>query len=320
MKTGWARLAPNEIAENALPAIRKQMSREPDWNLYRTFHAVLREGSLSGAARALGMTQPSIARHIDALEAALATRLFLRTPRGLSPTDAALELRPMAESLAAVSSTLLRTAEGGRGGEVRGTVRISASEAVAVHHLPPLLSRLRQAHPGLTLELSPSNALDDLLQRKADIAVRMVRPEQQALVAQRIGSIAVGLHARRDYLDSRGIPRALDDLRAHDLIGYDVETPAIRAAVERYPALNRDAFALRVDSDVAQLAAIRAGFGIGICQVILAAREPDLVRVLPETFRLDLETWIVMHEDLRDNVRCRVVFDALVEGMSRIAA
>ncbi len=293
------------------------MNAEPSWDLYRTFHAVLREGSLSGAARVLDMTQPSIARHVDALETALGAKLFVRTPRGLSPTDAALELKPLAERLAVTSAALRRTAEG-RGGAVSGTVRISASEVVAFAHLPPILTRLRQAHPGLTLELSPSNALDDLLQRRADVAVRMVRPEQQALVSRHVGAITVGLHARRDYLDRRGTPGTMADLSDHDLIGYDVETPALRAVVQRYPVLSRNGFALRVDSDVTQLAAIRAGFGIGICQVALADADPDLVRVLPQAFTIELETWIVMHEDLRGNGRCRAVFDALVEGLSDV--
>ncbi|WP_336961718.1 LysR family transcriptional regulator [Sphingobium aquiterrae] len=298
------------------------MSKPPSWDLYRTFNAVLREGSLSGAARALGLTQPSVARHIDALEEALGAGLFLRTPHGLSPTDAALELKPHAALLASTAAALLRTAEG-RGGEggagaVRGTVRISASEVVGAEHLPPILARLRQAHPALTIELSLSNALDDLLQRKADIAIRMVRPEQQALVARRIGAIPLGLHAHRDYLARRGVPRNMAQLRDHDLIGYDVETPAIRALARRYPALERAAFALRVDSDVAQLCAIRAGFGIGVCQVPIAAANPDLVRVLADAFAVDLETWVVMHEDLRSSARCRVVFDMLVRELTRI--
>ena len=290
------------------------MNPLPSWDVYRTFEAVLREGSLSGAARALELTQPSVARHIDALAKAIGVALFVRTPRGLSPTDAALELKPFAELLASTSAALLRTAEG-RLGEVRGTVRISASEVVGIEHLPAILTRLRQRHPALTIELSLSNALDDLLQRKADIAIRMVRPEQKALVAKRIGFIQVGLHAHRDYLARRGVPASLDDLRDHDLIGYDSETPAIRAIAQHYPALDRGAFALRVDSDVAQLSAIRAGFGIGICQVPIAASESDLVRVLPRAFTVNLETWIAMHEDLRSSARCRAVFDALVEGL-----
>ncbi|RVJ67279.1 LysR family transcriptional regulator [Sinorhizobium meliloti] len=290
------------------------MNSDPSWDLYRTFHAVLREGSLSSAARALGLTQPSVARHIDALEDAVGTALFLRTPRGLSPTDAALELKPLAELLASTSAAFLRMAEG-RAGEVRGTVRISASEVVGVEHLPSILTKLRERHSELAIELSLSNSLDDLLQRKADIAIRMVQPEQQALLAKRIGAIPLGFHAHRQYLDRRGVPKSMDALEHHDLIGFDRETPAIRAIAQRYPAVNRKAFALRVDSDVAQLAAIRAGFGIGVCQVPIAAADPDLVHVLPQSFGVDLETWVVMHEDLSSNARCRVVFDALAQEL-----
>jgi DNA-binding transcriptional LysR family regulator len=294
------------------------MNQEPSWDLYRTFNAVLREGSLSGAARALGLTQPSIARHIDALEQAVGASLFLRTPRGLSPTDAALELKPFAELLAATSAAFLRTTEG-RAGEVSGTVRISTSEVVGVEHMPRILARLRREYPQLAIELVLSNAVDDLLQRKADIAIRMVQPEQQALVAKHIGAFPIGLHAHRDYLAWRGMPAAMEDLRDHDLIGYDVETPAIRPLVQRYPMLNRAGLALRVDSDIAQLAAIRSGFGIGICQVPIAAADPDLVRILPKAFQMDLQTWVVMHEDLRTSARCRVVFDFLVEHLGAVA-
>lgn len=294
------------------------MRSEPSWDLYRTFHAVLRDGSLSGAARTLGITQPSVARHIDALEQTLGVALFLRTPRGLSPTDAALALQPLADALASTSAALLRVADG-RAGEVQGTVRISASEVVGVEHLPSILAGLRERHPALTIELSLSSSIDDLLLREADIAIRMVRPEQQALVARRIGVVPIGLHAHRRYLERRGIPESMDALKDHDLIGFDIETPAIRAVAQRYPALNRKAFALRVDSDVAQLAAIRAGFGIGICQVPIAAANPDLIRVVADGFGIDLETWIVMHEDLRGSARCRVVFDTLVHELKNVA-
>ncbi|MFD1952226.1 LysR family transcriptional regulator [Sphingomonas arantia] len=283
----------------------------PSWDLYRTFEAVLRTGSLSGAARTLGLTQPSIARHIDALEQAIGRDLFVRSQRGLTPTAAALELRPYAELIASTSAALLRTAEGSAGA-VAGTVRISASEVVSAEHLPAMLARLRHRHPALTFELSASNTLDDLLQRQADVAVRMVQPVQQSLIARKVAPIPVGLHAHTDYLARHGIPATLHDLADHDLIGFDTETPAIRAFAERFPDLNRAAFALRVDSDVAQLAAIRAGFGIGICQVPVAARDPQLVRVLADCVSFDLNVWIVMHEDLSNSPRCRAVFDALV--------
>jgi DNA-binding transcriptional LysR family regulator len=291
------------------------MSSKPSWDLYRTFNAVLTEGSMSGAARALGLTQPSVARHIDLLEDAVGASLFIRTPRGLSPTDAALQLQPYAELLAATSAALLRSV-GERAGEISGTVRISASEIVGTEHLPPILTRLRRRHPALTIELTLSNALDDLLNRKADIAIRMVRPEQQALVAKRIGIFPVGLFAHRAYLDRRGMPQSLEQLAGHDLVGFDVETPAIRALAARFPTLGRAAFALRIDNDFAQLAAIRAGFGIGFCQTVVAG--PDLVRVLPTEFALELETWVAMHEDQRGSARCRAVFDHLAEELGKL--
>lgn len=293
------------------------MSQDISWDLYRTFGAVLREGSLSGAARRLGLTQPSVARHVDALEAGLGVSLFVRTARGLLPTEAAMALKPHADSLASASAAFLRTAES-RAGEVGGTVRITASEVVGVEHLPRTLAGLRAGHPGLTLELVLSNAADNLLQREADIAVRMFRPTQNALVAKRVGAFELGLYARREYLARRGVPTSLDQLKDHDLIGYDVETPALRAFLQPWPVLTRSTMALRVDSDIAQLAAIRAGFGVGVCQAVVAASDPELTRVLPKAFAPELETWVVMHEDMRTNGPCRVVFDALAADLAAL--
>lgn len=291
------------------------MNRDLDWSLCRSFLAVLEEGSLSGAARRLGLTQPTISRHIDALEAAVGADLFLRSPRGLVPSETARDLRPYAETMAATAAALMRTGSGGRG-EVRGSVRVSASEVMGVEHLPPILARLRQRHPGLVVELALTDAVDDLLRREADVAVRQVEPVQDALVARRLAPIALGLHAHRAYLDRRGTPASLDELAGHDLIGFDRDTPAIRSTVERLPAAVRSGFALRADSALAQLAAIRAGFGIGICQVPVARRDPDLVRLLPEAVSVDLGLWIVMHEDLKGSARCRAVFDALAAELS----
>lgn len=291
------------------------MNQAPDWDLHRTFLAVLREGSLSAAARALGLTQPTVSRHIDALEAAMGLTLFLRTQRGLAPTEAALELGPYAETMAATSAAMLRAASG-HGAAVRGTVRIGASEVVGVEVLPPILAALRERHPRVTVELALSNSVEDLLRRDADIAVRMVAPVQDALIAKAVGEIPLGLHAHRRYLERRGTPMTTGDLAHHDLIGFDRETPAIRALLKHFPGFERSAFALRADSDLAQLAMIRAGFGIGGCQVPIAARDRDLVRVLADAVAPVLPVWVVMHEDLRSSPRCRAVFDALVEGLS----
>jgi DNA-binding transcriptional LysR family regulator len=287
---------------------------EPGWELYRTFLAVLRDGSLSGAARSLGLTQPTIGRHIDALEQAVGFQLFTRSQHGLGPTEAAAELRPYAEELSATAAALLRVASA-QGGTVRGAVRITASEVIGAEVLPAILTRLHQHYPELVIELVLSNAVEDLLRRDADIAVRMVKPSQGALVARRLGEIKLGLHAHRRYLDRRGMPARLEQLSQHALIGFDQETAALRSLLKHVPSLQRATFKLRANSDLAQLNAIRAGFGIGVCQVPLAARDATLVRVLPDAFALTLDTWLAMHEDLRTSRRCRVVFDALAAGL-----
>lgn len=290
------------------------MNTDPDWALYRTLLAVLDEGSLSAAARRLALTQPTVARHIDALETALGTNLFLRSQRGLEPTDLARSIRPHAQVMATAARALLRTASG-MPGAVEGAVRISASEVVGVEYLPPILTRLRRDNPALTIELSLSDQVENLLARTADIALRMTEPMQDALLARRLPGVELGFYAHRDYLERRGTPVSIADLGSHDVIGYDTETPALRAMVAQLSPLSRSAFALRTDSNLAQLAAIQAGFGIGLCQVAIALHNPALTRVIPDTSLL-LPLWVVMHEDLKTSARYRVVFDALSAGLA----
>ena len=289
------------------------MDARISWELYRSFLAVLTEGSLSGAARALAVAQPTVGRHIAALERSLGTPLFTRSQTGLSPLESALSLRTYAEAMSNSVAALERAASS-QGPGVRGVVRVTASEVIGVEELPPIIAHLREQHPELQVELALSNKVQDLLQREADIAVRMTRPTQELLIARRIGHVAVGLHAARQYVKRHGAPVTSADLRRHSLIGFDQPTAFIRAAGKSLPALQREAFAMRADSDLAQLALIRSGAGIGFCQVPIAKRD-GLVRVLPKQFTLQLDTWIAMHEDLRNSPRCRVTFDALVDGL-----
>jgi hypothetical protein len=174
---------------------------------------------------------------------------------------------------------------------------------------------VRGAHPELAIELALSNRIENLLTREADIAVRMVRPDQDALVARHIGEIPLGLFARRDYLKRHGAPRSLADLTRHAVIGFDRDEASVRAFAAHLGPIDRKLFALRTDNQLAHLAAIRAGFGVGVCQVGLAKRDPSLVRVLRDQFAAKLDAWLAMHEDLKETRRCRVVFDALAEGL-----
>lgn len=285
-----------------------------DWERQRAFLAVLSEGSLSAAARTLSVAQPTVRRRIEELEGALGVPLFTRSSGGLQPTEAALGLRDHAEAMALAADAFVRAGSAGAK-EIAGTVRISASEVIAVEVLPPMLATLRAAHPRLVFELSPSNRNEDLLRREADIAIRMVRPTQDALVARRIGEVPLGLHARADYLAAQGTPESLEALLALGVIGVERESLALRQFRAMF-GVEREDFIFRSDSDLAQLAAIRAGIGIGICQVPLAARDPALVRVLPDLFELGLETWVVTHEDLRGVARIRATFDHLAAGLT----
>jgi len=292
--------------------------RTPEWDHYRTFLAVIRTGSLSAAARSLGLTQPTAGRHIEALEAALGGgALFTRSPGGLMPTEAALALSPHAEAMALAAEALIRTASG-EADAVRGSIRITASEVIGAEVLPAILTDFREDHPDVSIELVLSNTPDDLLRREADIAVRMVRPTQDALLARRIGSLRLGVFAHRRYIQKHGVPSGLDDVR-HAAIGFDRASSVARAAAEMKIPDRRDYFAFRSDSDLAQMAALRAGFGLGVCQLGIGRRDPNLVPLLPGV-GFDLEMWVVMHEDLKANRRMRLMFDHLVDALAAYAA
>lgn len=294
------------------------MATTNSWELYRSFLGVLTEGSLSAAARALGVAQPTIGRHITALETTLGLVLFTRSQAGLMPTDAALMLRVHAEAMQSTAAALERAAAS-QGQGVRGVVRVTASEVIGAEVMPAIIAGLREKHPELKVELVLTNRVQDLLHREADIAVRMTAPQQKQLIARRVGHIELGLHASRQYVERHGKPASIRELSRHALIGFDQPTAFIRSAAKRMPGFDREAFSVRTDSDLAQLALIRAGAGIGFCQVPLARLGNPLVRILPKEFQMKLDTWITMHEDLRHSPRCRVTFDALAAGLRQHA-
>jgi DNA-binding transcriptional LysR family regulator len=296
------------------------MATAPDWDLWRSFLAVLDAGSLSGAARTLNIAQPTVGRHIEALEAALGGGpLFTRSPGGLRPTRAAEALGPHARAMATAAETLVRTASGDAEG-VRGVIRLTASEVVAGHVLPPMLTRFREDWPAVDLELVASNRMEDLLHRDVDIALRMARPTQDALLARRIGAISLTMYAHRSYLQRHGEPRTIEDLRGHTLIGFDRIRPIPGALRQIDFEVTRELFALRTDSEVTQLALLSAGFGICPCQRQIAARDPNLVPLLEGVFGFELEVWVVMHEDLKTDRRMRLMFDHLVREMAAYVA
>ncbi len=283
-------------------------AEEPSWELYRSFLAVFREGSLSGAARATRLTQPTIGRHVDALEAALGSPLFTRSQSGLRPTPIAAALVPHVEAMASAAGALRRAASGEALGE-RGAVRVTAPEIMGVEVLPAALASFREAHPGVAVELVLSNRVADLGRREADIAVRTVKPTQASLVARKVGAARIRLHAHPRYLQAHGTPRSIAALREHPIVGFDTGT-SIRALPELPFEITRDLFAFRCDSDVGQYAAVKAGFGVGFCQVGMAKRD-GLTPLLEGELGFELGVWLVMHKDIKTSRRVRLLFEHL---------
>lgn len=271
------------------------------------FHAVMLHGSLSAAARALRVAQPTVRRHIEALEAELGTALFTRAANGLTPLTMAHTLLPHAASVLEEAAALHRAASAGAQ-EQGGVVRITTSRVVATHVMPPLLAELRQLTPDLQFELAATDHAENLAQRAADIAVRFTPPRQQSLVALRLPEVEVGLFAAPSHAPLE----RLEDITDTPFIADDREDlilPALVAAGLPQPRR----IVLRCDDPLAQIAHLQAGLGIGICQVKLA-RRLGLVRVLKDV-AYPMPLWLVVHEDQAHVARIRLVFDHLKQAL-----
>lgn len=288
--------------------MHKSTDTPTDWDLYRYFLAVQECGSLSAAARRLLTTQPTVSRQIARLEHQLGTKLFTRSPEGMVATEAALRLREsvavMASAVAAIQRSALDDGEA-------GILRITVPEVIGVEVLTPLLATFQAHHPTLRLELSIAEHNEDLLRREADLAIRMLRPQQTALLARGLGRSRVSLYAHRNYLAQHGMPLHREALATHRLIGYDRHLNLHAQWQAKGFPLPIEAMAFRSDCAMARLAALRSGLGIGLCHASLAAREPDLIALAPDLFSFELEVWLAMHEDQSQRHGLRALFDFL---------
>lgn len=290
-----------------------------DWNLLRSFLAVAETGSLTAAARRLGLSQPSVGRHINELERQLDTRLFRRGPRGRELSDRGHvlmgEVRRMGEAADAFSRLAL-----GRTPGLAGPVRITASEVIGALVLPKIVTELRRDEPSIEVEIVASNAVGNLLRRDADIAIRMVRPHQLDLVIRHIADIPLVACATADYFDRSGRPCAAEDLTRHDLLGYDRQDDIITGFARAGIRLERSAFKIRSDNQLVLWEALCAGGGIGFAQLPLVMATPDLETCLTSMALPRLETYLTLHGDLRQSPRIRHVADYVYEAMRAYAS
>ena len=285
-----------------------------DWSLVRSFLAVLEKGSLLAASRDLQLSQPTIGRHVAELESQLGLVLFDRNGRGLLPTEAAYHLAESARIMQSGADQLARNVLGADLG-ASGTVRITASQPVSCYVLPPLLAQMRLSLPDVQVELVASNEVSNLLRREADIAVRMVQPQQASIIARRVGKVTLRACAHQDYLRRRGVPRQPNDLLAHDLIGGDRNDDTLKGFAAQGLVVGREQFAFRADDLIVVWQAVRAGLGVGFVSEHLIRSDPAVIPVLPKLKIQPLPVWLAVHKEIRTSKRIRAVYDFLADAL-----
>lgn len=285
-----------------------------DWNLLRSFIAVYECGTLTQAARQLGATQPSLGRHIRALEQALGEALFVRRPGRLEPTERAHVLyevtAPMKASAQEAGRLLAQS-----GDAPVGTVRVAVSEVYATHVVAPLAAHWLAEQPGLEIELSVSNRADNLLRRDADIAVRFFRPEQEDLIAVRVGVTELGLFAHESYLARHGEPRDFSIPTDAFVAGFDRETSPLGPLIKGPGPDNPIRFRLRTDAQLARQAAAETGLGVCVYLTDMARERPGMRRILSDLFGQTLEVWLCAHTELRRSAAMRFVWTRLEQAL-----
>jgi len=291
----------------------------PDWTLTRSFLAVAETGSLSQAARVLGLSQPTLGRHIAEMEAALGLPLFIRQPKGLAPTDSALAILPHARAMREAAANLALAAAG-RDRALTGSVRVTASRVVASHLLPPMLASLRRAHPGIEVELVPSDTTENLHFREADIALRMYRPTQDNVVTRHLIDLPTALYAAHDLIARHGLPETAEDLLKMELVGFDKSDLILRTMAKLGIRRRREDFPLRCDDQLVYWQLVRAGLGVGGMQRIIGDADPQVARVAPFIQLPALPVWLTAPEALRQTPRIRAVLDHLATAFRALPA
>ena len=286
-----------------------------DWNRARAFLVTAEEGSLSAAARALGMAQPTLGRQVAALEEELGVVLFERVGRGLTLTPGGLELLEDVRAMGDAAGRMSLTA-GGQATSIEGAISITASEIYSAHLLPPVVGRLRREAPGIEVEIVASNLTVDLRRREADIAIRNFRPTEPDLVARRIRDDRARLYASEAYLDRIGWPRSPADLSRADFIGFDTTDRMLRGLNDLGLSLTRHNFPVLTGSHLVHWELVKAGIGIGVVPESLGDETAGVRQVLPELAPLVFPIWLTSHRELRTSRRVRLVFDMLAEALA----
>lgn len=290
-----------------------------DWGDVAVFLAVAETGSLSAAARVLGKSQPTVGRQIDQFSGQFSQPLFERHPKGMRLTDLGHQIKIQAEQVkqAMAQVELIRA---GQDQDLSGRVRITAPVMMAHYVLPDVVTELRRRYPAIKLDIVASDAQDNLTFRQADIALRMVRPDQNDLIMAKLGTVEMGAFATRDYLDRRGIPQSPNDLFTHDLIGYDKSTYMLDQIARLGHAIPKDFFAIGTDDQALHREFVASGAGIGFFPLMVGQNIPNAERIMPNLPIPSLTAYLVCHQKIRTVPKINVIWRALVDRLSVICA
>lgn len=303
-----------DIAENRRRLMHQRMD-QLDWNQLKAFLETAETGSLSAAARKLGLTQPTLSRQVAAIEARLGVTLFERVGKSMALTGTGLALLDHARAMGAAAAEL-QVAATGQSQAVDGVVCISASDVVAAHLLPPLLTRLRDLAPGIVIEIVTSDALSDLQRREADIAVRHVRPDQPDLIGRWVRQASAGFYASKAWVQRHGHPRTADEAARHGFVGIDRAGRYLGYLRQHGLPVSSENFTCHAANSMTSWALVREGMGIGAMMDEIAQGIPDVVRVLDEVPPVRFPIWLVTHRELRTSRRIQLVFDLLGEALA----
>jgi DNA-binding transcriptional LysR family regulator len=285
-----------------------------DWDDLKTFLAISRHGTLSAAARALKVSQTTMGRRLDHLHGRAGATLLDRTPAGfrLTPTGAAIlgEVERMEDAALSLERTI-----SGEDQRLEGLVRVTTVDALAAHILTGGLKPLRDAHPGIVIELITDNRSLSLARREADIAVRLGRFDAHETVVRKIGDMAFAVYTSPAYLKTHGQPDWLAGAPGHYVVRVQddlLDTPDGRWFADK---VTRAEPALLANSREVQLQGVMAGLGLGHLPCYLASRHPDLVR-LDTGALLTREIWMGVHRDTRHAPRIMAVQEMLVAAIA----
>ncbi len=283
-----------------------------DWNRARAFLVTAEEGSLAAAARALGMTQPTLGRQVAALEQEIGVDLFNRKGRGLELTPNGMKLVEHVRAMGDAANRFSLSATG-KSDSIEGNICITTTELLATFILPPMIQKLRQSEPGIEIEIISTNDESNLNRREADIAIRSFRPPQLELIAKKLFNAKGHLYAATTYLQSLGNPKSIAELNNANFIDIEKSGRLLSLLNAQGFNLSPDNFPVITKNHIVQWELVKRG--IAICGTLEQIGDPEpLVErvVVPGLAPITAEVWIVTHKELRTNRRVRTVFDFLV--------